>query len=205
MSQKSHFDQKLRKYQGWRALGAGKNQCFLYVCSKSGAPFWVTKQQVCRYGPGFNKKKQKKFALAFRSGNWIWHFEKTQKTRFCAKGWPPEVGSLFDKNRWAGQTNRTVFGFLKISFLKQKLRQKKSLEIVLVSGLLAPLGPPLVGPNEARCLRVLENLIFWKKNAKHDIFKNRIGIWTVGASGAASGRAKITALSCVFWNSYLFF
>ena len=122
--------------------------------------------------------------------------KKTHKTRFCHRLWPAEVGSQFDKNRWAGQTNWTVFGFVKMSFLKEKLRQKKSVEIVLVSGLLPPLGPPLVGSNEGRCLRVREKRIFLKRNAKRDIFKNRIGIWTVGASGVASGRGKIAALSC---------
>ena len=85
---------------------------------------------------------------------------------------------------------------MKMSFLREKLRQKKSVEIVLVSGLLPPLGPPLVGSNEGRCLRVRETRIFWKRNAKREIFKNRIGIWTVGASGVASGRGKIAALSC---------
>ena len=69
---------------------------------------------------------------------------------------------------------------------------------VLVSGLLAPPGPPLGGPNYGSCLVFFEILFFLKKVTKHEHFKIATVIWTLGASRAAPWRAKLTALSCVF-------
>ena len=70
--------------------------------------------------------------------------------------------------------------------------------IVLVSELCAPLGMPPGGPNYAAYLVFFEICIFGENVVKNQIFKNCIGIWTLGASGDASWRAKLCGLSCVF-------
>ena len=74
----------------------------------------------------------------------------------------------------------------------------KTSKNVLVSGLLAPPGPRLGGPNYGSYFVFFEICIFLKTIAKHEHFKKRTGIWTLGASRAAPWRAKSTALSRVF-------
>ena len=66
---------------------------------------------------------------------------------------------------------------------------------VLVSGLVAPPGPRLGGPNYGSTFAFLLICIVLKKVAKNKNFKKRIGIWTFGASGTSSWWVKLWKLS----------
>ena len=82
--------------------------------------------------------------------------------------------------------------------------RKKTSGIVVVSGLLPSPGRARFGTARQRVLGSFENDMFFVKIAKTIIFKNRTGIWTLGASGDASRRAKLWELSSGFWNVHFF-
>ena len=103
-----------------------KKHCFLYVLATLAPHFGVIKQQVFKNRTQkMTQKKKNSFRSLSAAGPGFGIQKKNSKMRFLHKLWPREVGSLFDKNRWAGQTSGAVFGFLQFSFLKQKLPLKK--------------------------------------------------------------------------------
>ena len=94
-----------------------------------------------------------------------------------------------------GQIMEAVLCFLKFAFFWKKLKKIKTSKNLLVSGLLAPPGPPLGGANYGCALVFFEICIFLKKVTKHANFKIAIVIWTLGASPAVFDPSGTTT----FW------